>query len=98
MLLKDKTVAIVGAGPVGLTMARLLQQNGVHVNVYERDPNPSARIWGGTLDLHESTGQKAMERAGLLDRYFELAIPMGRTITDEQSNVLFSVAPRHDNP
>ena len=50
-LLSDKNVAIIGAGPVGLTMARLLQQNGVDITVYERDKDQDARIFGGTLDL-----------------------------------------------
>ena len=36
-LLSDKNVAIIGGGPVGLTMAKLLQQNGIDVSVYERD-------------------------------------------------------------
>ena len=91
MILKNKKVAIIGAGPVGLTMAKLLQQAGVDITIYERDENPQARIWGGTLDLHEDSGQKAMKKAGLLERYFAMAIPMGRTITDEQGKVLFTV-------
>jgi tetracycline resistance monooxygenase len=91
-------IAILGAGPVGLTMATLLQQQGMDVSVYERDKNAQARIWGGTLDLHESTGQQAMRKAGLLDRYFDLAHPMGRTLTDEQANVIFSVQPHYDSP
>lgn len=102
MLLKDKKVAIIGAGPVGLTMAKLLQQNGVEVTVYERDENVQTRISGGTLDLHKGSGQEALKKAGLLDRYFDLAIPMGRTVADRQGNVLFSKAialeERYDNP
>jgi 2-polyprenyl-6-methoxyphenol hydroxylase-like FAD-dependent oxidoreductase len=98
MILKNKKIAIIGAGPVGLTMARLLQQKGVMVTVYERDKDPQARIWGGTLDLHANSGQKAMQQAGLLGSYYALATPMGRTITDEQANVLFYVQPHTDNP
>ncbi|WP_291285710.1 NAD(P)/FAD-dependent oxidoreductase [Flavobacterium sp.] len=102
MLLKDKKVAIIGAGPVGLTMAKLLQQNGVEVTVYERDENAQTRISGGTLDLHKGSGQEALKKAGLLDRYFDLAIPMGRTVADQQGNILFSkaIAPdeRYNNP
>jgi 2-polyprenyl-6-methoxyphenol hydroxylase-like FAD-dependent oxidoreductase len=98
MLLTNKKVAIIGAGPVGLTMATLLQQNGADVTVYERDKNRHARIWGGTLDLHEHSGQQALKRAGLLERYFATALPMGRTITDEQGNTLFAVAPQHHSP
>ena len=72
MILKDKKVAIIGAGPVGLTMARLLQQKGIDVSIYERDRNPQARIWGGTLDLHAGSGQQAMQQAGLLEKEFHL--------------------------
>ncbi|MFW0739164.1 FAD-dependent oxidoreductase [Flavobacterium sp. T12S277] len=102
MLLKDKKVAIIGAGPVGLTMAKLLQQNGVEVTVYERDANAQTRISGGTLDLHKGSGQEALKKAGLLDVYFDAAIPMGRTVADRQGNILFSktITPeeRYDNP
>lgn len=97
-LLKDKKAVIIGAGPVGLTMAKLLQQNNIDVTVYERDANPQARLWGGTLDLHKGTGLEAMEKAGLLESYFELAIPMGRTIVNEQGKVLGSKNPALDNP
>lgn len=98
MLLKKKKVAIIGGGPVGLTMARLLQQAGVTVNVYERDRDPQARIWGGPLDLHEGSGQAALKKAGLLERYFALGKPMGRTLADEQGKVFFTKAPEYDSP
>ncbi|QKZ13739.1 FAD-dependent oxidoreductase [Spirosoma sp. KUDC1026] len=98
MLLTDKEVAILGAGPVGLTLAKLLQQAGVTVTVYERDEDAQARIWGGTLDLHETTGQEALARAGLLEQYFARALPMGRIVADEQGNVLFSRGPATDSP
>jgi tetracycline resistance monooxygenase len=90
-LLEDKKVAIIGAGPVGLTMARLLQKNGVEVTVYERDKDPDARIWGGTLDLHKVSGQKALKEAGLLEKYYEMAIPMGVNFADEKGNILATV-------
>ncbi len=102
MVLNHKKVAIIGAGPVGLTMAVLLQQKGVEVSVYERDVNAQARVWGGTLDLHQDSGQKAMEKAGLLDKYYEIALPMGINIADEQGNILFTkeITPenQYDNP
>jgi tetracycline resistance monooxygenase len=102
MLLKDKKVAIIGAGPVGLTMAKLLQQKGIEVTVYERDQDPQARIWGGTLDLHKDSGQKAIKKAGLLEAYYKAALPMGITIADEQGKTLFtkSITPENqfDNP
>jgi tetracycline resistance monooxygenase len=102
MLLKNKKVAIIGAGPVGLTIAKLLQQKGIAVTVYERDKDPQSRIWGGTLDLHKNSGQEAMKKAGLLERYYAMAIPMGIIITDEQGKVLFTKKitsqNQYDNP
>lgn len=97
-LLKNKKVAIIGGGPVGLTMAKLLQQNGIDVTVYERDINPQSRIFGGTLDLHQNTGQEVMKKAGLLDAYFSNSIPMGRSFADEKGNILFSKQPNLDSP
>lgn len=102
MILQDKQVAIIGAGPVGLTMARLLQQEGIHVTVYERDKDAQARIWGGTLDLHKASGQAALKKAGLLARYFALAKAMGRTLADQHGQVLWANKPtlenQYDNP
>lgn len=90
MLLQNKHVAILGAGPVGLTMARLLQLKNVDVTVYERDQNAEIRIWGGTLDLHKTSGQLAMEKAGLLENYYQAAIPMGVNVADELGHIVFS--------
>ena len=97
-ILKNKKVAIIGAGPVGLTMARLLQLKGLNVTVYERDKNPAARIWGGTLDLHENSGQKALDKAGLLEGYFAKAKPIGRNIVDTQARLIFTVSPHYKSP
>ncbi|MBS7564258.1 FAD-dependent monooxygenase [Mucilaginibacter sp. Bleaf8] len=102
MLLVNKKVAIIGAGPVGLTIARLLQQEGATVTVFERDKDSQARIWGGTLDLHKSSGQEALKKAGLLEKYYAMAMPMGITMADEQGRVLFTKKPtpenQYDNP
>jgi len=102
MLLKDKQIAIIGAGPVGLTMARLLQQKGLNVTVYERDKDPQARIWGGTLDLHKHSGQIAMKKAGLLERYYAMALPMGVLLADEKGRIMstkeLSTEQAYDNP
>lgn len=96
-LLSNKTVAIIGGGPVGLTMARLLQQSNVDVIVYERDADPKARIWGGTLDLHKGSGQDAMKKAGLLQIYYDLALPMGVSFADEKGNILATRIPTPEN-
>jgi tetracycline 11a-monooxygenase, tetracycline resistance protein len=96
-LLNNKKVAIIGAGPVGLTMAKLLQQNGVDVTVYERDTDPQARIWGGTLDLQKGSGQEAMKKAELLQTYYDLSLPMGISFADEKGNILSTREPTPEN-
>lgn len=63
------TVAVVGAGPAGSTLARLLQVRGCAVTVYERDDSPTARPQGGSLDLRKAGGQRAIERAGLTEAF-----------------------------
>ena len=62
----NKKIAIVGGGPGGLTLARLLEMAGVRVTVYERDVNAAVRVQGATLDLHEESGLAALRQAGLM--------------------------------
>jgi len=65
-------IAILGAGPSGLTLARLLHLNGIDYTIFERDAS-AASAWGrggsGTLDLHEGSGLLALQEAGLLDEF-----------------------------
>lgn len=69
MKLHDKKIAIIGGGPGGLTLARLLQLKGVDVKVYERDIHKDIRIQGGTLDLHTESGLAALAKAGLMEAF-----------------------------
>ena len=69
MKLQDKKVAVVGGGPGGLTLAKLLQLKGAHVTVYERDINKEVRQQGATLDLHEESGLEALRRANLMNEF-----------------------------
>lgn len=64
------SVAIVGAGPGGATLARLLDDQGFSVRVFERDASLTARPQGGSLDLRPDSGRRAVDRAGL-GREFE---------------------------
>jgi len=68
-VIENKKIAIVGAGPGGLTLARLLQINGADVKVYERDLHKYARVQGATLDLHDESGLKALREAGLIGAF-----------------------------
>ena len=63
------SVAIVGAGPGGLTLARILQRNGIHPSIFERETTVNERSQGGTLDLHHESGLKAMKDAGLMGEF-----------------------------
>ncbi|MEU3223983.1 NAD(P)/FAD-dependent oxidoreductase [Streptomyces sp. NPDC006976] len=71
-------ISVIGAGPGGLTCARILQRHGIAVTVHDRDDGPRARDQGGTLDLHADNGQIALREAGLLDAFFRLARPEGQ--------------------
>ncbi|KAF8605092.1 FAD/NAD(P)-binding domain-containing protein, partial [Ceratobasidium sp. AG-I] len=66
-------IAISGAGPGGLTLARILQRNSIPTSVFERDPSPDYRPQGGTLDLHVRSGQQAIRQAGLWDEFLKHA-------------------------
>ncbi|MFE6847430.1 FAD-dependent oxidoreductase [Streptomyces sp. NPDC057686] len=88
-------IAIIGAGPGGLTCARILQQHGIAATVHERDASRCARDQGGTLDLHPDSGQDALRRAGLLEGFLALARPEGRQmrLVGRDGRVLFDAVP-----
>lgn len=69
MLINNKSIAIVGGGPGGLTLARLLQLKDADVKVFERDLNKNARVQGSPLDLHDDSGLAAIRKAGLLEEF-----------------------------
>ncbi|MFD1045406.1 FAD-dependent oxidoreductase [Kibdelosporangium lantanae] len=71
-------IAVVGAGPGGLTCARVLQMNHVDVTVLEQEQAPDSRAQGGSLDLHADSGQVALKAAGLYDQFMALARPEGQ--------------------
>lgn len=91
MLLQNKKIAIVGGGPAGLTLARLLQLKNAAVKVYERDVSREVRVQGATLDLHEGTGLEALKRAGLLDEFYKhhRAIASKMRLVDKLFNIKF---------
>jgi 2-polyprenyl-6-methoxyphenol hydroxylase-like FAD-dependent oxidoreductase len=70
-------VAIIGAGPAGLTLARLLQQSSLPCTIYEAESSRNNRNQGGTLDLHPRGGQLALKEAGLLAEFHRHSRPEG---------------------
>src|SRR5271156_7136333 len=92
--IEGKKIAIVGGGPGGLTLARLLQMRGADVAVYERDQSREARVQGSALDLHEDSGLAALEAAGLMDAFWaNHRSDLDRLrLTDQNGTIL------HDHP
>jgi 2-polyprenyl-6-methoxyphenol hydroxylase-like FAD-dependent oxidoreductase len=86
----DGLVAIVGAGPAGLTLGRLLQMRGFTVQIFERDPSPMSRPQGGSLDLRPSLGQQAINATGLDTAFRNFARSEAKEFKfiDSQGNVI----------
>ncbi len=89
-------IGIVGGGPAGLTLARILHLRGIASVVFEREGYFGERPQGGTLDMHADTGQFALRCAGLEpafrrvaryeDQGVRIADKHGRILFDHQSN------------
>lgn len=88
---KQPRIAIVGAGPGGLMLARLLVLRGLEPTVFERDRHAADRPQGGSLDLHGDTGQRAMRIAGLNNAFTAAARPQdqGDRLYDHHGGLLF---------
>ncbi|EIW70791.1 hypothetical protein TREMEDRAFT_38404 [Tremella mesenterica DSM 1558] len=84
-------IIIVGSGPAGLLLARYLQLHNLPCKLYERNPSPSHRPQGGTLDLHTGTGLRALKETGLLEDAQKLMRPEGEAmkVMNRSGNVLW---------
>jgi 2-polyprenyl-6-methoxyphenol hydroxylase-like FAD-dependent oxidoreductase len=98
-LLDGKQVAIVGGGPAGLTLARLLQMRGAQVRVFDLEASTNARNQGGALDLHEVSGQRAMREAGLMDQFLAASRPEGQAtkVFDKAGKTFVDMKPEDEN-
>lgn len=98
MVVKNKKIAIIGGGPGGLTLARLLQQKGANVSVYERDAGRFVRVQGATLDLHDDSGLKAIKEAGLIEEFKKHYRPGAdkMRLTDKWANILYDQHEEHE--
>lgn len=68
-----KHIAIIGAGPSGLTLAALLQHHSIPFTIYDREKSTGARFHRGSLDLHPESGQRALFEAGLREQFNKFA-------------------------
>jgi 2-polyprenyl-6-methoxyphenol hydroxylase-like FAD-dependent oxidoreductase len=98
------SVAIVGGGPGGLTLARILQRNGINPSVFEREASVNEKSQGGTSHLHQESGLKALKDAELMGEFMTHARFEGDTvrIQDKTGKVHFENSPDNvkseDNP
>ncbi|KMY50102.1 FAD-dependent oxidoreductase [Peribacillus loiseleuriae] len=70
---KQLRIAIIGGGPGGLTLALILQKHGIQSVIYEREPFDTNAQRGGSLDIHENSGQFALKEAGLYEQFQSIA-------------------------
>jgi 2-polyprenyl-6-methoxyphenol hydroxylase-like FAD-dependent oxidoreductase len=92
VIMRDKRrIAIVGAGPGGLTLARILHLHGIHASVFEREEHSSVRTQRRSLDMHAESGQFAIRCAGLSAEFKSIARyqDQEQRIYDKYGNLLF---------
>ena len=64
-----KHIAIVGAGPGGLMLGLLLQRQGFSFTIYERGYQNMHSDRGGSLDIHDDSGQLPLKEAGIFENF-----------------------------
>jgi len=78
--MSSPSIAIVGAGLGGLVLARVLQIHGIPFTVYELDVTADARKQGGSLDMHEGSGQFALRTPGPYEQFHRRTHPQGEAM------------------
>ncbi|BGE81449.1 FAD-dependent oxidoreductase [Staphylococcus petrasii] len=86
-----KNVGIIGGGPGGLMLGLLLQQQGLDVKIFEKAGLDVNADRGGSLDIHEESGQLPLKETGVIDKFKELARFEGEDtrVLDKDGNVYY---------
>jgi 2-polyprenyl-6-methoxyphenol hydroxylase-like FAD-dependent oxidoreductase len=95
--MQEPRIVIIGAGLGGLVLARILQIHSIPSTVYELDVAPDARKQGGSLDMHEESGQFALRTAGLYEEFRRRTHTQGEAIRvlDKNGTVFINYAPEN---
>jgi 2-polyprenyl-6-methoxyphenol hydroxylase-like FAD-dependent oxidoreductase len=94
-------IAVIGAGPAGCMLARLLLLGNISATVFEGEASLDVRSQGGTLDLHEKSGLAVIRAAGLYNEYLKYARYDGAALGICDKNAKFYIhfgASSHGNP
>jgi 2-polyprenyl-6-methoxyphenol hydroxylase-like FAD-dependent oxidoreductase len=85
-------IAIIGGGPGGLLLARMLHLKQIPFTLFESDESPRYRGQGGMLDLHPATGQDALKRARLFEEFQKFARyeDQGLRLYDKHGKLVFA--------
>jgi 2-polyprenyl-6-methoxyphenol hydroxylase-like FAD-dependent oxidoreductase len=79
-------IAIIGAGPGGCILARLLYNNHIPCTIFEGEVSIDYRAQGGTLDLRARTGMAAIKEAGLWKEFQKYARYDGESLLATRSS------------
>lgn len=94
-------IAIIGAGPSGCMLARLLHLANIEATIFEAEVSCNFRNQGGTLDLSKKCGIAAIKAAGLYDKYVKLCRFDGSAlgVCDKKAHCYFQIgASEYGNP
>ena len=92
MNIKDiRRVGIIGGGPGGLMLGLLLQHQGFEVNIFEKAGLNVNTDRGGSLDIHDDSGQLPLQQAGIIDKFKARARFDGEDtrVLDKNGNVYY---------
>ncbi|KAI9089868.1 putative monooxygenase [Phlyctochytrium arcticum] len=88
---KPIRIGIVGAGPAGLTLARLLQLHNIPLSIFDFEAGPSDRWQGRSLNLNPGSGLAAIDAMGLRPEIDKLIMPEREEmrILDKDARVIY---------